>query len=302
MNADITIELLPDARCHVTIEAEARFETGELPIADVNLNLRVSSPSSEKLKFDVTGSVTFTQAGLDILPEDAIAMLTTINADVINLAVLSGIEGKYFREIFSEILGEGTIEIPSEIANIRIDEIRCTKFSWSEPTIEAGLTTTLSGSIFERNVDLNLEINLTAEGNTTILGLTFDGYFDLPRVGDNVQWNFEMPEIGTIPILENFALENLGEFFEQYNINFTLKVPENASVSGLPSNYYQADDTYTWSGSNAAKALGEVLTGEAQPDITYKYEAPFSIPWLAVVGLVIAIAAATAAVLAWRRR
>jgi len=308
MDVDITLELLPDARCRVTVDIVAQFEMEELPLTGGNLSLRVSSPSSEQLKFDVTGSVTLTEAGLDVFPAEVRTTLMTMNTDMINgLIALSGIDGQSLSEILSEmgpmVPGVEEIEIPREMEDIVIEDLRCTKLSWNEPTIEAGLTTTLSGSVFEKKVDLSFDIDITVEGNTATVALTFDGYFDLPRVGDDVQWGLEIPEIGTIPGLENFALENLGEFLEQYNVDFTLKVPEDASVSGLPSGYSQAGETYTWSGVDAAGALGTVLTGEAQPDITYEYEAPPSeFPLLVVGVLVVAIVAIAAAALVLQRR
>jgi len=308
MDVDITLELLPDARCRVTVGVEAQFEMEELPLTGGNLSFRVSSPSSEQLKFDATGSVTLTEAGLDMLTGEVRTTLMIMHADMINdLIALSEIEGQSFSEILPGFLtmipGAEEIEIPPEMEDIVIEDLRCTKLSWSEPTIEAGLTTTLSGSVFEEKVDLSFDIDITVEGNTATVALTFDGYFDLPRVGDDVRWGLEIPEIGTIPGLENFALENLGEFLEQYNVDFTLKVPEDASVSGLPSGYSQADETYTWSGVDAAGALGTVLTGEAQPDITYEYEAPPSeFPLLVVGVLVVAIVAIAAAALVLRRR
>ncbi|MFQ6129261.1 MAG: hypothetical protein ACE5OT_00420 [Candidatus Hadarchaeaceae archaeon] len=307
MDVDIALELLPDARSHVTIDIVAQFEMEELLITDGNLSLRVSSPNSEQLKFDVTGSVTLTEAGLGELPEEARTMLTMMNADMINdLIARSGIEGQSLSEFLPGFLtmvpGAEEIEMPPEMEDIVIKDLRCTKLSWGEPTIEAGLTTTLSGSVFEKKVDLSLDIDITVEGNTATVELTFDGYFDLPRVGDNVRWGLEIPEIGTIPGLENFALENLGEFLEQYDIDFTLRVPEDASVSGLPPGYSQAGGTYTWSGVDAAGALSTVLTGEVQPDITYEYAPPSEFPWLVVGVLVVTIVAIAAAVVVLRRR
>ena len=338
MDVDITLELLPDARCHVTVGVEAQFEMegwGDLPITNGSAGLEISSPNSGQLKFDMSGSVTFSESGVAEIPEEISAM----NAEMINgLIVLAGIEGQSLSEIlpgfWTMIPGAEEIEMPPEMEDIVIEDLRCTKLSWRELTIEAGLTTTLSGSIFEdeelrdklpitidgsidisetsisltmeassETVEFTLGVNLTAGDTTAVMELTLDGYFDLPRVGDDVRWSFEIPEIGTIPGLENFALENLGELLEQYDIDFTLKVPEDASVSGLPSGYSQAEDTYTWSGVDAAGALGTVLTGEAQPDITYEYEAPPSeFPLLVVGVLVVAIVAIAAAALVLRRR
>ncbi|TKJ26296.1 MAG: hypothetical protein CEE41_02355 [Hadesarchaea archaeon B3_Hades] len=337
MDVDITLELLPDARCHVTVGVEAQFEMegwGDLPITNGSAGLEISSPNSGQLKFDVSGSVTFSESGLGVIPEEIIIM----NAEMINgLIVLAGIEGQSLSEILPGFLtmipGAGEIEMPPEMEDIVIEDLRCTKLSWSEPTIEAGLTTTLSGSIFEgeelrdelpitidgsidisetsisltmeassETVEFTLGFNLTAGDTTAVMELTLDGYFKLPVVGDQVQFDFELPEID-IPGLENFALENLGEFLAQYDIYFTLKVPEDASVGGLPPGYSQADDTYTWSGVDAAGALDMVLTGEAQPDITYGYEAPPSeFPWLVVGVLVVVIVAIVVAVVVLRRR
>jgi len=337
MDVDITLELLPDARCHVTVGVEAQFEMegwGDIPITNGSAGLEISSPSSGQLKFDMSGSVTFSESGLAEIPEE----ISMMNAEMINgLIALAGIEGKSLSEIlpgiWTMIPGAEEIEMPPEMEDIVIEDLRCTKLSWRELTIEAGLTTTLSGSIFEdeelrdklpitidgsidisetsisltmeassETVEFTLGVNLTAEDTTAVMELTLDGYFNLPRVGDDVRWSFEIPEIGTIPGLENFALENLGEFLEQYNVDFTLKVPEDASVSGLPSGYSQADETYTWSGVDAAGALGTVLTGEAQPDITYEYAPPSEFPLLVVGVLVVVIVAIAAAVVVLRRR
>ena len=342
---DITLQLLPDARCHVTVGIETQFEMegwGDPLITNGSASLEVDSPSFGKLKFDISGSVTFSETGLAEMSEE-ISMLTTMNVDMINsLIALEGIEGQSLSEILSEIWvmipGAEEIEMPPEMEDIVIEELRCTKFSWSEPTLEAGLTTTLSGDIFEDeelrgelpiNVDgsidmsetsisltieassetveqLTLGINLTAEDTAIKMVLTFDGYFKLPVVDDQVQWSFEVPEIDIpdIPGLENFDLEDLGELLENYDIDFTLKVPSDASVSGLPSGYSREDsDTYTWSGDNAADALDMVLTEGAQPDITYDYEAPPSeFPWLTVGVLVVVIVVIAAAVVVLRRR
>jgi len=338
MDVDITLELLPDARCHVTVWAEAQFEMegwGELPITNGSAGLEISSPNSGELKLDVSGSVTFTESGLAAIPEE----ITTMNADMINgLIVLAGIEGRSLSEIlpgiWAMIPGVGETEMPEEVEDIVIESLRCTKFSWREPKLEAGLTTTLSGDIFEseelrdelpitidgsidmsetsisltieassETVEFTLGFDLTAEDTTAVMELTFDGYFKLPVVDDQVQFGFEVPGVD-IPGMESFVdLENLGEFLEQYDVDFTLKVPEGASVSGLPPGHSQVEDTYTWSGVDAAGALGMVLTGEAQPDITYGYESPPSeFPWLVVGVLVVVIVAIVVAVVVLRRR
>jgi len=283
------MELLPDARSHVTANAEARFKVGVLPITSGNLIIGMYSSGSRQLKFEVSGDATFTEAGLAELPEEARTILPTINADIINAYIAQfGIEGEYLSEAISKIPGIWPVELPPEAADIKIEKINFNKFSWKDLKIEAGLTTTISGSEFENKFDLSLDIHVTGEDNTMEINLTFDGYFDLPRVGDNVRWNLQTPKMENIPELENLNLENLGELLKQYDIDFTLKVPSGASVSGLPQGYSQSDDTYTWSGDNAADALDLVLRGEPQGNVTYGYKPSSGFPWL-VVGVLIAV-------------
>ena len=336
MDVDITLELLPDARCHVTVEIEAQFEMegwGDLPITNGSASLEISSPSSGELKFDVSGSVTFSESGLDVIPEE----ISVMNAELINSFIaLAGIEGKPLSEIlpgvWTMIPGAGEIGMPLDIEDIVIKDLECTKFKWGESKLEAGLTTTLSGSIFEgeelrdelpitidgstdisetsisltieassETVEFTLGVNLTSEDTTAVMELILDGYFKLPVVGDQVQFGFEVPEI---PGLESIVdLEHLDELLEQYDIDFTLKVPEDASVGGLPPGYSQVDDTYTWSGSNAADTLGKILRREAQPNVTYEQGAPPSeFPWIVVGVLVVVVVAIAAAVVVLRRR
>ena len=313
MDVDITLELLPDARCHVTVSAETQLESmglSELPITSGSVELEISSPSSGHLKLDVDASATLSESELD-------EIISLMNAETIN-NLLSGIEGQSLSELLSTIW----TTVPEE--DIIIEELRCTKFSWNEPTIEVGLTTTLSGSVLDdqmlrdelpitvnvsidisgastnvsidvnsETVEFTLEINLTTEDTTMMMELTLDGYFKLPVVDNQVQWGFKLPEI--VPT-------NLGESFEQYDTDFTLKVPEDASVSGLPPGYSQTGDTYTWSGGTAAEALNTVLNGETQPNIVYGYEAPPSeFPWLTIGVLVVIIVAIAAAIVLIRR-
>lgn len=313
MDLDITLELLPDARCHVTANAETQLESmgwGELPITSGSVELEISSPSSGKLKLDVDASATLSGSELAVI-------ISMIDAEMID-NLLSVIEGQSLSDLLSGVLPT----VPEE--DIVIEELRCTKFSWREPTIEVGLTTTLSGGVFEdqtlldelpitvdvsidiseastnvsidvnsETVEFTLEINLTTEDTTTTMELTLDGYFKLPVVDDQVQWGLELPEI--VPT-------NLGESFAQYDTDFTLKVPENASVSGLPLGYSQTGNTYTWSGGNAAEALNTVLAGETQPNIVYGHEAPPPESPLLTVGiLVVAIVAIAAAIFLIRR-
>lgn len=342
LEMNITLELLPDARCHVTVNIETQFESegwGDPIITSASAILKISSPSYGQLKFDASGSVTLSPDLAAEMPPE----ISMMSAEMLNAYIeIAGIEGQTLSNILSGLLAmipdtEG-IEIPTlpELEDIVLEELRCTKFSWSDPTLEAGLSTTLSGSIFEDEYlldelpidiegsvtlsetsisltmeassgetveQLTLDIDLTASGTTVAMVLILDGYFKLPVVDDQVQWGFEMPEMD-LPSLENIDLENLDDLLGGYDIDFTLEVPSGASVSGLPSGYSQEDnDTYTWSGDDAAGALDMVLTGGAQPDITYDYEAPPSeFPWLWVGVLIVVMVVAAAAVVALRRR
>jgi hypothetical protein len=312
-NVNITLALLPDARCHAMAVIEAQFEIGPLPITIGDLSLHVSSPSPGKLNLDVSGGATFTVAGLYELPEEARIMLTTMNADMINSNITQfGIEGEYLSEALSKIPGVEPVKLPREAADIKIENIRCTKFLWLWPTIEAApyssgifrttLTSTLSGCAFENRVDLSIDINITVEDDIMKIIMTFDEYFDLPRIGDNVLWNFQPPKIENIPGSENLSLENLGKLLKKYAIDLTLKAPFGANVSGLPPGYSIQDSTYTWSGDNAADALFLVLTEGAQVKVTYGHTPPAEFPWLVVGALVAVIVVTAVAVIVLRRR
>jgi hypothetical protein len=299
---NITMELLPDARNHVTVSVYAQVNVGVLPITSGNLSINLSSPGDNQVVFDVGGDATFTEEGLAELPEGARTMLSTINADTLNNYIaLFGLEGENLSNALSSIPGIGPVE-PPQAADIKIEKIGFNKFSWKDLTVEADLTATISGSKFENKFNASLDVQVTGEDNTMELNLTFDGYFDLPKVGNNVQWNVQIPGMENIPGLESLNLENLGELLNQYNIDFALKVPSGASVSGLPTGYSQNNNTYTWSGDNAAEALNLVLTGGSQSNITYGYNPSSGFPWL-VIGVLIAvlIVAGAVAVVLMRR-
>jgi hypothetical protein len=297
------MELLPDARSHVTASVDAQFKVGVLPITSGNLSLKVSSPGSRQLMFDVSGDATFTEAGLAELPEEARTMLSTINADTINTYIaLFGLERENLSEVLSKIPGIGPVELPPKAAGIKIEKIEFNNFSWKNLKIEAGLTTTISGSEFENKFNLSLDVQFTGEDNIMEINLTFEGYFDLPRVGDNVWWNLQTPIMENILELENLNLENLNVLLKQYDIDFTLEVPSGASVNGLPPGYSQNGDNYTWLGDNAAEALNLVLTGGSQTDITYGYTPSSEFPWLVVGVLVVVLVVTGVVVVVLRQR
>jgi hypothetical protein len=275
---------------------------GVLPITSGNLSLRVSSPGPRQLMFDVSGDATFTEEELAELPEEARTMLSTVNADTLNNYIaLFGLEGENLSEVLSIIPSVGSVELPPEAADIKIEKIEFSKFSWDDSKIEASLSIAISGSEFENKLNLSLDVHFAGEDNTVEINLALDGYFDLPRVGDNVRWNLQTPKMDEIPELENLNLENLNVLLKQYDIDFTLKVPSGASVSGLPTGYSQTNDTYAWSGDNAAKALNLVLTEGSQSNITYGYKNSSGFSWL-VVGILIAVLVVAGVVVVVLRR
>ena len=178
---------------------------------------------------------------------------------------------------------------------MKIKSLTCTKFSWEEPTLSAGFSVTLSGTIFE-NQELRDEMPITIDGTLEVskttmsmgvnfhtktadggfgmiataekISLWFEGSFELPRVDNEVRWEF-FPEAQTIYGAEQ--VEDLKALLKKNNIKLTLKAPPEAEVSGLPSGYTQDGSTYAWFGTQAADALATQATGTVSPDITYTY-------------------------------
>jgi hypothetical protein len=340
MNIDVTLDLESDGSFHLTVTVEATGPGGGfeyLPITSANVNIEISSPSSGQLEIDLNGSATLSEYGLGEMPPE----LTVMTPEMINL-MLQPFEGEYLSDLLENLfdtLGEEVelpLEVenllPSEVEDLRLDSVSCTEFSWDGPTLEVGLTTTLSGSIFEDEelrAELPVTIHLSFEGDESSMSLSisassetveFSMTFDitvtddtwdvslelevigeLPQEGENVQWDFELSEAQQF--IENME-GNLDDWLENNNIELTLKVPEDAGISGdLPSGSTQSDSTYTWRGDDAADALESIITGQVDAQIEYEYMPPEEpsegLPWLwigvgvaVVVVIVIAIVAA----------
>jgi hypothetical protein len=330
MDVNILIEARPDGNCYVKVTAEGAALTIaedllDLPLTQGDLDINISSPSPTHLNVRVEVGVTLLGSALRELSPEIRTQLELMNRDMINFA-LSMFQGKYLWEILSAALGTlpEAKELPPELADLKIKEISCTKFSWSEPTLTAAFTLAISGAVFDNEelraeLPINIAANFSASATEATLGielegkktggnlrikittqrttLVLDGVSELPKAGGQVRWNFSVPKISEIPNLENVV----DELIEKNNVTLTLKVPEDATVSGLPLGYSQEGSAYTWLGEDVAGALKQVLTG-AQVNITYSYTEPAAeFPWLAV-GLLVAIVVTIALILALRMR
>ncbi len=321
---DITIEPLSDGRCHVTATMQLVTDTTmnleDSPVTSVELDLQITSPSSGEIEIDAD---VIADLASGILDPDIEAQLAVITPSLANIYIQSYVpDGSTLGELL-----EGYIELIPELASVTIDDISCTSFSWSSPRESASLSATLSGTILE-NEELRSELPASLEGSAEVTessvslsfelestsaelslsataqmtgevlttNINFDGYFDLPRTGDQVQWDFEIPQIQ--PFLGPYGYENLSDELEQADITLTLKLPSDASVSGLPAGAQQDGSTYTWDGDNAADAIAMITTGQLDGEITYEYVPSSELPWIliglgiATIIIVIAVAAA----------
>ena len=320
LNIDASLEFESGGTFHLTVNAGGTApgeELEQLPVNAADLNIEISSPSSGQLEIELDGSATFTEYGLAELP---VENFSTMTPEMLNL-VLQEFEGKRLSEILPDITGE-EIELPPEVEDLKIESANFTKFSWNEPTLEVGLTATISGSIFEDEelrAELPVTINLSFEGNESSLSFTISASsgagtkFDMSLSGAFADGTWEINLLieasGTLPEFEEEGLgcfevppgaqelleeQNLGEVLEGRNMTFKLKVPEETDVSDLPGGYDHSDGTYTWTGSNAASAFESILTGEAGAEGGPSGEE--GLPWLWIgigVAVVVVVIIAT---------
>jgi hypothetical protein len=321
---DITIEARSDGKCHFEVRAEGPpmegLETGlaELPVTGGSLNIGISSPTLGQLCTVIGGSATFRQP----MDSEIIAQVTQI---VEAYTMMPDTTNSMLLQQAQSALKNAKDSLPPELQDLEISDMRITKLVWSQPELEAGLSITLGGDMFEneelrtelpinidvtlsvsttkltldaelngKNVDGRLKIVLSTEQTTLDLDITFE----LPRVDDRIHWDLKVPETGMIAGLENV----LGGFIEKNELTLTLKVPADASVSDLPPGYTQEGSTYSWSGDSAVGAFDKVLRGEAKSGITYGYNPPAEFPWLVVGALVVVAVVVAVAVIALRRR
>lgn len=284
---EITLEARRDGHCYIFASAEMPG-LGK-PVLDnlvglrASIHLEASSPSAGSLDIVVNGSITIPSK---LIPAEYRILLLT--PELINPYLQSRAE-KYLQRM------KGWGNLPLTLADLEIENLRVTEFSWEEPQATVSLTATLHGTVFENQqllnrlplkVDAALDVSettmrmgvefqsLTTDGGFGMIATTektsleFEGSFELPRVGDGVRWEFP-PEIQAVYSQEQS--ENLKVLLRKHNIEMTLYVPAGAEATGLPTGYTRTCCSFMWSGEEAADALAMLATGEASPDITYAY-------------------------------
>lgn len=338
-DVDITLEPQSDGRLHFLVEVNQQFEGGFVGapsgVTGGNVSVDMSSPSVGQLKIDVSGSVTIAEVS-----EQIDFYLSLLNVDMINNGIpessfegLKSFEGRNLSDLMSFIntFGGGVGGLPSGAISLEIVELRCTEFEWNDPELNVGLTTTLSGEVFENEritrelpisfdvsfdisdgsltfelsgsgtrTEADLNVSLTTSDGTQTLSIALEGYTELPRSEGMVQWDLGE---GSQTFLGSKHYEVLSSQLGRSDVTLTLNVPSDADVSGLPSGYQQDGNTYTWTDNDAANAVASIVTGEAETDISYEHEpTPAPLPWT-WIGIGIAIVfIAIVVVLAYRRR
>ncbi|KXB06263.1 hypothetical protein AKJ53_00805 [candidate division MSBL1 archaeon SCGC-AAA382F02] len=347
-SADITLEFKSNARLHFNVTAQGETDevggeyspfgglSGDTPFTSLSGSLQVSSPSLGQIDFDAETSVTLSADQISAQQEMGLNMLSK---DLINNGMegfgfegLNSFAGKSLSSVLSqgEGMGMGEVgELPSEIANLTVNELSCTSFSWNKPNLTVGITGSVSGSVFENEklrewlpIDLefsldvsettseksfeitasasaskgevDLEISTVVSGGTQTTELTVDGYVELPRTDGTVQ--FDQESFGEFLGIQNAMGQGGSSGFQNLqgeDVSVTLKVPSDAEVSGLPSDAQTTDSgTYTWTGDSAASALESITTGQTDTEVSYNYEpsSESELPWTYIgIGAVIAV-------------
>lgn len=350
-SADITLEFKSNGQLHFNITAQGETDevggeyspfgglSGETPFTSLSGSLQVSSPSLGQIDFDAETSVTFTVDQISPQMEMVLNMMTkeSINNGIPGTGFegLSSFTGKSLSSALSqgEEMGMGApAELPPKIANLTINELSCTSFSWNKPNLTVGITGSVSGSVFENEklrewlpIDLefsldisettseksleitasasaskgevDLKISTVVSGGTQTTELTVDGYVELPRTDDTVQ--FDQESFGGFLGIQNAMGQGGSSGFQNLqnqlgeDVSVTLKVPSDAEVSGLPSDAQTTDSgTYTWTGGSAASALESITTGQADTEVSYNYESSSEseLPWTYIgIGAAIAV-------------
>jgi hypothetical protein len=315
---DVKMEMLQDARCHITVNAEARmegFSWSNTPVTGANLKMTVSKSGAEKVTINIEGDATFTEGGFNNLPQE----IKRLNAESINLLIsTTGIAGKSISELLGKV---GGTAIPEWAESIVIDELLVTRFSWEGRTIKFGVTCTLAGAVLANenmgnylpaNLSISLSISETAisatasgnagkssfncrgtatiSENVALINTEIEAYIELPVRNGRVEGTLTLPVVGDM--YENMA--------SGPNMTLTLTVPENANVGELPSGYSQSGNSYIWSGPEAAGAIGAFL--KSSVNISYDYVPPsFPLLWVAA-GVAVAIVAVSIGVIVIRKR
>jgi len=294
IGADITVELTVEGRCRIDVVASAFTaeppQMEDFPVSEARLTVSVSSPSASALSVRLSLS-----ADLREVP----AEISGLTRDAINALIsMSGIQGKSIGEALrsiSQIVGREVPEtqLPPELDRFVIERLECTEFSVSGRTVTGEFVLDLSGEIPENareGLPLDLDFRISAseqlldvsveiraeDGSLTMdlrvnsatgrLDASLSCVFDLPLENGIVVFR-GLPEIAEAGRVLEDMIEDI---LPAADITLRLKVPENASVEGLPSGYATEDgQTYSWSGSSASSALLSILGGESAPSVSY---------------------------------
>lgn len=298
MDIHVALELGPDGSFHLTAAVDGRIsgEIAQLPVSSAQVHVEITSPGLGEVKAAFEGTVTISGGVLVGLDQQTRAMLDTLTAEMIdNFVVSMQIEGKPLSDILSGLsgLGEGGTETP-EMENIIIENINCTEFSWTEPTVEFALDVILSGGVFENEEMLSYlpaTIDLSLKSEVGLLSLSVDAVskngevritLDVANAENGLDLSASIEARGKIPgfkegepytfqipseAQEALAKSGLGGLLERNNVSFELRVPEDWEATGLPGSPSRSGGTYSWTGSSAAEALGLLLSGQSTPQV-----------------------------------
>lgn len=335
---DITLEPQSDGRLHFHVEATVESERGSVVtpgLTEGSATIDISSLNPNKLKIDASGTLYISNL------DERARLLDMVSKEMLNNGIpgsgfegLSSFEGRYLSDILSSKSGYGADsgpELPDELADLKIEELRCTKFETQDSQLKVGFTTTLSGTIFEneelleelpinieasfnasetsmsleidaegQKSELSLTVNSTVSDNTRTTTFTLDGYTELPREGNKTSWNVGLPRIRKV--LGPQYHDELSTQLKQNDVTLTLEVPPESSVSSLPSGAEQEGDAYIWTGDSAAEAVASMGTGQTEGEISYGGSSSDGIPWMWIAGAGVAIVAALIIGLTIRRR
>jgi len=322
LSVDVRVELRRDGRCAIEAAGSALTEPfsenlTDFPLTSANLNAEISSPSPSVLRLTLSAKLRLTE-----VPSE----LSALSKEGINaLLSMSGIVGSSLGELLGQMGGEEQPKIPPELYQIVVSKLECTKFSLSGSELNVGFLAELSGQIpenmreglpLEMDVAASigqsiLEIRAEVDGRTDSLEMTVRAHpptgavefqisavFDLPKENGRVRWFFSLPPEYSL------VSEELENFLFSSSISFTLTVPENASLGGLPPGYVQENaNSFTWSGEVASDALLSILSGQVSPSVSYTPAQPSRTGLsAAAIAAVIIVAVIAAAAIVLRKR
>ncbi|MEM3011801.1 MAG: hypothetical protein QW084_00345 [Candidatus Hadarchaeales archaeon] len=275
-NLQLQVELTPQAKCLVEASAVLRGETDNL--FPLELELRVSTSGSSSVKLELGGSAEVK------LPEGVEDLLSSLDLQFLN-TFLSSYEGKTLGELMEG--GESTglpqlefpeIELPEEMREMVLEKVEVKELKVLQPGVRFSLLVVLGGVERGREyLPLSLQLSLElAEGGAL---LSARSEFSLPHEEGRVVVNLP----------ENLNLGGLLGETSVGNFSLVLKLPEGASVSGLPPGFENEGAIYTFSGENM-ELFQSLIRDLGETSISYEYSPPAtSLPLLVAVAVAILV-------------